>query len=202
MPVPADSYVNMTGLAGVEPPLMRQARTAKRKEQSRMLGYARRTDELIRAEPADSSGTVPETVDGGTSSYPKTPVRHAGDPDASGADSSESGPAPERPTAKSDTHSVDVAVTSSANTPSIANSEPPTPVGGSPAASAAEPNADARQCGSCARNDCQRRGPARSRFHAHDPRPRIARWRRTWVSQRAIARYDARRAQPPAYSSF
>jgi hypothetical protein len=202
MPVPADSYVNMTGLAGAEPPLVRQAQTAKRKEQSRMLGYARRTDELNRAEPADSSSSIPETVDAGTSSYPKTQARHAEDPGASGAGSSASGPAPERPTANSDTHSVDVAVTSGANSPSIAMSEPPTPLGGVAAGSAAKPNADARQCGSCARNDCQWRGPTRSKLHAHDPRPRIAGRRRTSVSHRAIARYDARRAQPPAYSSF
>jgi hypothetical protein len=202
MPVPADSYVNMAGFARMEPLLVRQARTVKRKEQSRMLGYARRTDKLNGEEPADSTSSIPETVDGGTSSYPKTQVRHAEGPAERAADSSASGPASERPTANSDKHSVDVAVTSSVNNPSIPKSEPPAPPNGTAASSVAGPNVAGRQCGTCARNDCQWRGLARPRSHAHYPRPQIAGWRRISVSHRAIARYDARRAQPPAYSSF
>jgi hypothetical protein len=188
LPVPADSYVNTTALPRVEQRPAEHARTESLKEQSRMPAYARLNDELNKTRPVELPSNAPKTIDGGTSTYVKTPARWSDDQGESAARSSLPAPDPEQPASNS-------AATDNVNGGSSATAEPPAPHGSAAASLSAVPNSG--------RSDCELRN-RRIDFHGfpHHPRFRVAGWHQTRASGRIIARNNAHRAIPATYSSF
>jgi hypothetical protein len=202
LPVPADSYVNTAALPRAERPPAEHARTASLKEQSRMPAYAGLNDEHNQTRPVELPSNAPKTIDGGTSTYAKTPARWSDDQGESAARSSLPASDAEQPASNSNTKSPDEAATDNVNDGSSATAEPPAPHASAAASLAAAPNSG--------RNDCELRN-RRIDFHgfrpvhslyAHHPRLRVAGWHQTQASRRIIAGNNAHRAIAPAYSSF